>query len=673
MSTSPLLTILLPVRNGAEDLPAFLDAVSRYADAVVALDDGSTDDSHAILAAHPLVKVLLRNPCRTSYSGWDDAANRNALLDAAGQLGPQWLLSLDADERIDAIEGAALRDFLITDALPGIAYYFRCYPTETENGRYSPIYVWVPRLFAYEPRQRFPSRRLHFAPIPLTIPRAARIYTTFRIQHLGGMTAQRRHARYEKYRQADPDSHYWPDYTVLLDETAAEQLETWEPRHPRTSPLYVDEAKDDDAEDDSLTIIAAPMHRGLVADSPAYELIVSTDADAILDRGLIERASGSIVLALPPDIVADESSLATITEEHAGGYGMVAPSIEILPGDGWTERWSRWQSAATRASPESSMLDVPPIWCSYRRDLLLEALSVERSPPTVAALNMRLHLAGYPCVQSSVRLVPDSAPRSPFTLLRAAFDRGRSDRSGILEAHRLSGRLFRRRGGRGSVIPTAAPPPAEPLPWLLRAAHAVGSTAELIRPRRGGLAVAVGRPQLALLIILSDGACRRFLIVSWSAAKRSVRAVDVPSWAEVERPDGSIVTLDKAIPTTGRIPRFVLHEHIGRPFTVHIDDVVRIRSRRPLDSVEPRRLLAAAMWSGLRDVRSVATTIDRVSLGIFLVSAIGAKVETLAPWSSEDNPMLDAETASSIGAFFADHLELDRGDARARRRLVRWG
>jgi glycosyltransferase involved in cell wall biosynthesis len=34
---------LLPVRNGEADLPGYLAAVAGVADAVVALDDGSTD------------------------------------------------------------------------------------------------------------------------------------------------------------------------------------------------------------------------------------------------------------------------------------------------------------------------------------------------------------------------------------------------------------------------------------------------------------------------------------------------------------------------------------------------------------------------------------------------------------------------------------------------------
>src|SRR5690606_38453550 len=75
----PLLVTLLPARNAAADLPGYLENVARFSDAVVALDDGSTDDTFDVLAAHPLVKILLRNPRREDYRGWDDAANRNRL------------------------------------------------------------------------------------------------------------------------------------------------------------------------------------------------------------------------------------------------------------------------------------------------------------------------------------------------------------------------------------------------------------------------------------------------------------------------------------------------------------------------------------------------------------------------------------------------------------------
>ena len=121
------LVCLLPARNAAADLPDWLAGVRGWVDAVVALDDGSTDETGELLAADPLVRVVLRNPRRESYAGWDDAANRNRLLAAAGELEPEWVLSLDADERIPRDDARALRDFVDTDALPGLAYGLRHY------------------------------------------------------------------------------------------------------------------------------------------------------------------------------------------------------------------------------------------------------------------------------------------------------------------------------------------------------------------------------------------------------------------------------------------------------------------------------------------------------------------------------------------------------------------
>jgi hypothetical protein len=49
---STRLVLLLPVRNGAADLPGYF-AAAPFADAIVALDDGSTDETRTILEAEP--------------------------------------------------------------------------------------------------------------------------------------------------------------------------------------------------------------------------------------------------------------------------------------------------------------------------------------------------------------------------------------------------------------------------------------------------------------------------------------------------------------------------------------------------------------------------------------------------------------------------------------------
>ena len=63
------LVCLLPARNSAEDVPGWLAGVRGWVDAVVALDDGSTDETGELLEADPLVGVLLRNPRRSRTRG----------------------------------------------------------------------------------------------------------------------------------------------------------------------------------------------------------------------------------------------------------------------------------------------------------------------------------------------------------------------------------------------------------------------------------------------------------------------------------------------------------------------------------------------------------------------------------------------------------------------------
>jgi hypothetical protein len=55
----------------------------QFAGGILALDDGSTDDTPALLHAESMVQGILQNPQRTEYAGWNDAVNRQRLLDAA--------------------------------------------------------------------------------------------------------------------------------------------------------------------------------------------------------------------------------------------------------------------------------------------------------------------------------------------------------------------------------------------------------------------------------------------------------------------------------------------------------------------------------------------------------------------------------------------------------------
>lgn len=224
---------LLPARNAAADLPAYLESAARFCDGIVALDDGSTDGTRELLEASPLVQILLGNPSRDGYRGWHDGANRNRLLRAAAELDPDWIVKIDADERIDSDDAGVLRRFLERDALPGCAYAFQHFRMWGE-GRYDPDFRWIFRLFAHSPEHALPDQALHFDPVPSGLPR---IRTTIRVQHFGAADEERRVARLRKYGEVDPEGAYPTNFGGLAD-APSDTLPLWRPRPQELEVLF---------------------------------------------------------------------------------------------------------------------------------------------------------------------------------------------------------------------------------------------------------------------------------------------------------------------------------------------------------------------------------------------------------------------------------------------------
>ena len=110
-------------------------------------------------ASLPLVRRLISNPVREGAAGWDDSANRQALLDAAVGAGASWAVFLDSDERLDTADANTLGTFLRTDALPGCAYELRLFRM-WGRGRCVADPTWVYRARAPESGQALPARTL---------------------------------------------------------------------------------------------------------------------------------------------------------------------------------------------------------------------------------------------------------------------------------------------------------------------------------------------------------------------------------------------------------------------------------------------------------------------------------------------------------------------------------
>ena len=462
----PRLVCLLPARNCESDLPGWFRSVAPVADAVVALDDGSTDGTAEALGTHPLVERLVKNPRRDGYEGWDDAANRNRLLEAAAELEPDWVLSLDADERLDSSDATALRQFVDRDALPGLAYGFRVYRM-AKDGHYDKAGLWVYRLHAYEPAQRVPAKRLHLVPVPTAIPRSRWVRTTLRIQHLASLTEERREARFRKYREADPGHEFQDAYTNLLEPPG--ELHRFEPRPPGL-PVLESAAGDGtrvEAPGDEPLLSAIVISRDdedriervvrsvVSQETPQpFEVIVVTSGTDRTGEIVRERFPEATLVQLPrpalpgaarnaglrlargdyasfpgSHVELPPGSLAARMRAHEQGFAMVTGTT--LNGTHTCAGWATYFLDHSTVLPgrPSEQLRGPPAHCSYARHLLVQ---VGGFPEDLRAgedtvVNRELFERRYRAYRAhDVRLEHASRARTPVRLVRHHFTRGRA-------------------------------------------------------------------------------------------------------------------------------------------------------------------------------------------------------------------------------------------------------
>jgi hypothetical protein len=219
------LLALLAVRDDERFLPGYLANVAPHVDGIVALDDGSTDGSFELLAASPLVLEVLRVPA--DRPAWDEIGNYRRLLAAAMGHEPDWILSLDADERLErrfrdralrAIErGGLLR-------IGGLAMHLREVWDDPEmvrvDGRWGK--KRVARLFRPCHPCTLDGRALHASKIPLERRWLNRLPTAdLIVYHLRMLEPADRARRRGRYEQLDPTARFQPDlgYRYLTDET----------------------------------------------------------------------------------------------------------------------------------------------------------------------------------------------------------------------------------------------------------------------------------------------------------------------------------------------------------------------------------------------------------------------------------------------------------------------
>jgi glycosyltransferase involved in cell wall biosynthesis len=220
---------LLQARNEERFIRGWLENIAPAVDGIVALDDGSTDETCKIISAHPKTLEVIRRPAGME---WNEYINQVSLIKAGRRYGAEWFLCLDADERIEERLGRDIRSLLIqANARKVDAFSFHLRDLWNDRFNYRVDGIWANRarfrLFRnVDTHTKFDPRRLHRHWLPLEILTDIEnvgVAVPYAIYHLRMISLEDRIARYERYTKIDPNNRSQPQgYSHLIDENDLE-------------------------------------------------------------------------------------------------------------------------------------------------------------------------------------------------------------------------------------------------------------------------------------------------------------------------------------------------------------------------------------------------------------------------------------------------------------------
>ncbi len=200
----PKLVAAYRVKNARDFIEASLDATAKFADAIVVLDDGSTDGTSDLLRNHPAV---------THYEyqdlPFDERRDRNRILEKAVSLDADWIISIDADEIFEMDRARA--QTLMTLNNPHVKvlgfHWYTFWDPDHHWFRADGIFGTMSgyRMYRVQPNQRIVDgtpEGLHCGNIP-QFAAGARRFTNIRVRHLGYDSEALRRAKYNFYRGID--------------------------------------------------------------------------------------------------------------------------------------------------------------------------------------------------------------------------------------------------------------------------------------------------------------------------------------------------------------------------------------------------------------------------------------------------------------------------------------
>lgn len=222
------LIAVVPVRDEMRFLPGLLANLAPHVDGIVALDDGSTDGTPGFLSHRPEVLEVLHS-ARPEGGDWDEPEGHRRLAEAARRHGADWILSVDADERVEEdfrAHAEAEIDRAEREGVDGWFVHIRELWDRPDRMRVDGWFGKKKRATLFRAREDHvhDPRPLHAHRAPMNdhpdglFPQADLI-----VYHLRMLHRSDREARQARYEALDPDNeHQSFGYGYMTDETGIE-------------------------------------------------------------------------------------------------------------------------------------------------------------------------------------------------------------------------------------------------------------------------------------------------------------------------------------------------------------------------------------------------------------------------------------------------------------------
>lgn len=214
---------LTAFRNEARFLPGFLANVLPQVDGLIALDDQSTDGSGDYLRGQRGVLEAITVP-PGAHGDNEDGILRKALIQAAWKYDADWLLGIDADERLERdFRPRAEAEIARVEAEGHAAMWIPFLELWDDASQYRVDGIWGGKrkvcLFKSSLSHVFDERRMHTLWASLPEPAGSWPVADLRLYHLRMIEPEDRRRRYETYRRLDPNNELQAiGYEYMLDE-----------------------------------------------------------------------------------------------------------------------------------------------------------------------------------------------------------------------------------------------------------------------------------------------------------------------------------------------------------------------------------------------------------------------------------------------------------------------